>query len=96
MTALKTVRKMDEEASYEIFPGVVLVKEGSQVFRRGKELKVEDLPTDSKLRAGKLMEMLVETSTNFISGRALKISFPKMGPVAVSRALEEGCFGYVI
>lgn len=95
MTALKTVRKMDEDASYEIFPGVSLVKEGPQV-RRGKELKIEDLPTDSKLRAGKLMEMLVETSTNFISGRALKISFPKMGPVAVSRALEEGCFGYVI
>lgn len=96
MTALKSVRKVDEEASYEILPGVSLIKDGVQTLRRGKELKVEDLPTDSRLRSVKLAEMLVEASTNFISGRSLKISLPKMGPVAVSRALEEGCFCCIV
>lgn len=92
MTALKSVRKADEKASFEILPGVCLVKDGQQQLRRGKELTVEELPTDSRLRAVKLAEMLMEASTSFISGRSLKISLPKMGPVAVSRALEEGCF----
>lgn len=85
------MRKADEEASFQILPGVDLIKEGPLQLRRGKELKAEELPIDSRLRAGKLVEMLVEASANFISGRSLKISLPKMGPVAVSKALEEGC-----
>lgn len=90
MTVLKTMRKADEEASFEILPGLVLVKEGPQQLRRGKELKLDELPKDSRLRAGKLVEMLVEASANFISGRSLKIGLPKMGPAGVARALEEG------
>lgn len=95
MTVLKTVRKADQETSFELLPGVSFVKEGPEQQRRGKELKVEELPTDTRFRAMKLVEMLVEASANFISGRALKISLPKMGPVGVARALEEGVFCFV-
>lgn len=91
MTILRTVRKADEEASFELLPGVSFVKEETQQLRHSKELKAEDLPTDSRLRAAKVVEMLVEASANFISGRSLKISLPKMGSIGVARALEEGC-----
>lgn len=98
MTILRTVRKADEEASIELLPGVSFVKEEPQQLRRGKELKTEDLPTDSRLRAGKVVEMLVEASANFISGRSLKISLPKMGSIGVTHALEEGfsCLSFLM
>lgn len=92
MSALKTVKKADEEASFEILPGVSLVKEAETKPRLAKELKLEELPTDSKMRAGRLAEMLVEASAGFLSERALKVSLPKINPVGVSRALEEGNF----
>lgn len=73
-----------------------MIKDATQQLRRGKELKVDELPTDARLRVTKLIEILMEASANFISSRSLKIGFPKVGPVAVSRALEEGYFCWCI
>lgn len=79
----------DKEASYEIFPGVTLLKEATNEERKAKELNLQELPADSKLRATKLVDLLVDSASRFISSRSLKIKMPTDIANGAGRGFEE-------
>lgn len=80
---------VDKEASYEFLPGVALVREASMGERSAKEINIQELPTDSKLKATKLVDMLIDSASKFISSRSLKIKITPDTTNEVGRAFEE-------
>lgn len=87
--ALKMLQHVDKEASYEILPGVALVREAAAVERSAKEINLQELPSDSKLKAVKLVDMLIDGASKFISSRSLKIKITPDTTNEVGRAFEE-------
>lgn len=95
---VKTVVVLDRASragSIDLVGGVTLVKnDDAESLRNGRSLTEEDIQNSIDAnpaeRSSRLLDLLFESATKFLSSHSLEFKFPKTSPQELQRAFEEG------